>query len=319
MIQKLMTSEDTGNSGSTTNSSVNVSPELLAKTALDCVLCGIPSEEALNVLIQLADKHNIEASLILKCCRFNIELSDSTAEAIHETYTREVIENNAVALLIYGCHLINSNDYKDVEGGRRILIHVGKNGLPHAYWNLALYYTQQKSPLASVYMEKAKEGGYDPAVKAFLYGEAITAVQEAQLSLRHANNVQYLQQDVRILKRRIEEQQAARQTETSNFASQILQWRNQYEEAEARLKALTAEAIREDYISGQDQNISNLENQLLETQIAKEDAEASKLKAERLADDLTRQNKYYITLLRKNGLLFSEPSSSSSSEGQTHV
>lgn len=316
MIQKMMTSEDTGNRGSTTISSVNVSPELLAEAMLAASYNSMPPKEALDELIRLVEEGSVAASLLLAQHKYGLSLTDSVAEAINKNIAEGIMAHHVGALLYGGTNMISSMDVESIKKGLRLLKQLGKAGIVPAYWFMALYYSQQKSPLASIYLEKAKESGYGPALHTFEYGKAVTAVQEGQLSLRHSHDLHFLQQEVRTLKSRIEEQQAARQTETSNLASQISQWRKLHEDAEARLKALTAEAIRKDYISGQDQKISILENQLLETQIAQEDAEASKLKAERLVDDLTRQNKFYKTLLRKKGIPFTDPSSSSSTEEQ---
>lgn len=315
MIQKMTTSEETEDCGQTKGSTVNVSPDLLAMSVLSLIHHRKPPQEVINILGSLSEMGNIDASVSLTKLRVEDQFPESVQSAIKDNFEVALHNNNTTAYLLVGNVLLLQGDPKEVARGISLLRKMGESGCPDAFWILSQYFADKHDPLASVYCEKAVQAGYPPAMDASEYAREICEATVKKLEEQHESVIRSMRKRIQILLKNNDEHHTAWQAERETLSTHISHWRKSYEDLEVRLASLTSESIRHEYVVQQQVEISRLEDELLESHIALEDAEASKLNTERTAAKLTSENRRLAGRLRKNGISLNDYESSSSSDG----
>ena len=289
--------------------------ELLVEALLHVSHFRAPTKEAFDILGHLSVMGNIDASLLLARLTSKGQLSDAVLSSVKDNLTCAIEGGDTAALLVYFNTIIESDKPTKAKEGLKGLCEMGEDGCPDAFWLLAQHYSKNGDPLSVVYGEKAEESGFPPAKDAMSYARAFSTIAMQKATKQNEAVVKCLNKQIQKLTVNLEEQKAGTHSEQDALAQQISYWKQLAENAEAGIASLTAESLRDEAIDQLKNTISGLEDQVLEAQCSHEKANAERVKAERLADDLTRQNKYLTSLLRKSGKPFNEYESSSSSDG----
>jgi hypothetical protein len=297
-----------------------ITPELFVKTFFSLVRDQTPPLEVIPILASETQNNNREAMF----CLARKELFDSRSSSDQYHFRQFVLAaaegNDACARFIKGCDYVVDDDPLLVEEGIELLREAGEKGFPEAYWILAQIFLNHDIKAAYEYALKSANDGWHPANEGLRLGLAITA-SAVQMEKNSCNHELYLARKEREASEQNAIQVSAElQSLKASSHKSIEQLQKRCEEAESRLASWSAEALKDEHILKLQSSTKKAEEDWLEAKCAQETAEAKQIKAERLADDLTRRNKRLAGLLRKNHIAFNEHESSSSSEnGETHL
>ena len=295
-----------------------ITPELFVKTFFSLVRDQTPPLEVIPILASEIQKNNREAMF----CLARNELIDSRSLSDQYHFRQLVLaaaeENDPCASFIKGCDYVVDEDPLLVEEGIKSLQEAGEKGFPHAYWILAQVYLNRDINAACEYAMKSANDGWRPAKEGLRLGSAI-ATHAVQMAKNSCNHELYLARKEREASEQNAIQVSAElQSLKASSHKSIEQLQKRCEAVESRLASWSAEALKDEHILKLQSSTKKAEEDWLEAKCAQETAEAKQIKAETVANDLTRRNKRLAGLLRKNRIAFNEFESSSSSEGQTN-
>lgn len=315
MIPIMTTSEESGNSGLAKNSPVNVSPELLAE-AIHCIIRRkqLPKEVS-DILINAIMAGSYTATYCLEHLEFFSQIPFEARIHACANIDEAVKSKEPYAIYIKGCSLLNNSSRQSVDRGIGLLNKVAEDGIAEGYWALAEFYARVASPEAIQYALKAVNNGWAPAQTAMYLTAIICKMREQELSTEHNIELKNLLGDYEALQCKIDATRTASKNIETNCIEEIKRLQMRCEEAESRLASWSAEALKDEHILKLQSSMKKAEEDWLEAKCAQETAEAKQIKAETIADDLTRRNKRLAGLLRINGIQFNEYESSSPSEG----
>ena len=294
------------------NSAPSTSLDTLAKALIHFSHFDKPTKETIDILGHLSEIGNIDAALFLARWTSKNQLSDAVQSSIRNNIASAIDDGYIPALLGYYESMIACAKQKEVSLVLKRLCEMGDDDCPDAFWILAQHFSKKGDRRAVLYGEYAEQLGHPPAIDALRLARLTRtiAVQEYDYTVKRLNK------RIQTLTVNLEKQKAETHLEEAALTQQFSYWKQLAESAEARIASLTAESLRDEAIAQLKNTIKGLEDQVLDAQCGQEKAFDERAEAEGLADDLKRHNKFYKTLLRKNGIPFPESGSSSSTEEQ---
>ena len=301
-------------------SAPSISPDLLAESIYSMIRYKMLPKGAIDMLTNESMEENEAATFCLLSNELSSQLSVDEISQVIRNMNVLVKGKSPFALYVKGCSLLLSGSCQKIVKGVELLNKAAEDGISEAYWVLALHYARQDGPEALKYGSLASASGWPPATQADEYAQFLCKSMERMISKSHKASLASLRTVNSELELHVETLKTKFRAEKADLNTQVMNLQKRCEGAESRLASWSAEALKDEHILKLQSSTKKAEEDWLEAKCAQEAAEASKLKAERLADDLTRQNKYYISLLRTNGIPFTESSSISSPEdGEPHL
>lgn len=297
-----------------------ITPDLFVKTFFSLIRNQTPPLEVIPILARETQKNNSEAMF----CLARKELFDSRSLSDKYHFRQFVLAaaegKDACARFIKGCDYVVDDDPLLVEEGINLLREAGEKGFPEACWVLAQVYVNRDIEAACEYAMKSASDGWRPAKEGLRLGSAMTAWAVQMEKESWSNDLYLARKEHKASEQNAILVSAELQSLKASSHKSIEQLQKRCEEAESHLASWSAEALKDEYILKLQSSTKKAEEDWLEAKCAQETAEAMQIKAERLADDLARHDRYLASILRKHRIAFNEHESSSSSEnGEPHL
>ena len=298
------------------NSAPSVSPELVTDIIYHILRFQRIPKEGIEILSSRALAGDLPATYCLMRKERSCNLPYAVESAIYENVDLAAKMEDPLADFMRACEYLYQSKFSD---GLRLLNKLAEEGVQESIWQLALYEAGVGGPKALDYCLKAAEAGYEPAKAAHSIAQGVIAVMEEELKEKNRDSFNALHGENRELIRTNEALRVEHKASLDKHIQQIVDLQKRCESAESKLASLTVEALKDEAIGELQASTKKAEEDWLEAKCAQETAEAMRIKAERLADDLTRRNKHLVGLLRKKGIPFNEYESSSSDMGISHL
>lgn len=297
-----------------------ITPELFAKAFYSLLRYKHPPLEVIPILLSEARRNNFEAAYCLSLNAIFSNLNYHEQLFVRDLTVAAAKDNVPEAVYIRGSSLVDHKEYHEVRQGIQMLLDAGENGVPDAYWLLVRADIIDDQKTLVEYARKAAEGGWPPAEDGLKLGKtmALLAEQSVRASCNHDLYLaRARQQSAELMAKRLSDEIQALNASSKRSIEQL---QKRCEDAESQLASWNADAVRDKHVQMLQSQKTKAEDEWLNAKLEAEHAEAAKVEAERKADDLARRNNYLASLLRKNGILFNEHESSSSSEnGESHL
>jgi len=295
-------------------SSANISSDLLIESIVSAARMTQLPQAAIEQLINLAMAGKQEASFCLLNQALCGDLPEDVKEQAHCNLDAAAKGKHPYAIYIKGCMALCNSSQKKVDRGIDLLNAAADEGIHEGHWRLALYWAKRESSEAAKYGLLAAKSGYYPAIQALVYAHYILNDTEQKLGKSHKASLAFLHKKNDVLNRQVETLSTSVRAEKTEINQQIKAWKKRCKASESQLSSWSAKALKDENILKLQAAAKKAEEDWLEAKCAQEEADASRIKAEQVADDLARRNKYLTNLLRKSGMPFNECESSSSSD-----
>lgn len=279
-----------------------ITTELLAETLYcACRKTHLP-EAALSAITDLAVKGNLNAAFSIAYYSNQNRVSLET-NLIMSMICNACSKGNPYAKYVLGYCLVHGGD---VEEGLNLLIEADEEGVSEALWEITQHYVRHNDPRALEYVKLAASCDYEHAVNSVSFAADFGRIAFMSLHENFETKIRSTEIERNRLCAELTSLKSLFETENKKLKHNMSLLEIRCREAEGKIVAMNVEAIRYETIAQQQARISQLENELLESQCQNEELQEKIRKQESEIDDLNRNYRHLASLLRKNNIPFIE-------------
>ena len=282
-----------------------ITPELLAESILAAIKLIRQPKAAESALFGLARKGDLTASLCLATLPCG---DDSPQEDIDATYSNVRAAANAGDE--YAMHVFGASELfvGRTENGLRFLRAASDAGVAEATWELVSHFAVTRDAQAFPHLEEALRSDHVTVRYYALCGLGIARMSAQACAEEYQPRVRSLETERNRLSADLATIRSRSESERLTHQKQLAEAESRKKELERTLADFRADALRDEVLARHKSRITEVEEELLNAQVALEEAQARLVKQESLIDDLKRNCRHLAGLLRKNAISFIERS-----------